>query len=308
MAEKLDLPSLSFSDEMFLGELAPEIDRLHNEHVTTKKEFYPYDFADEMDEAIRVGDFVPEEAPLPPELIDCLIVNLLTEEGLPQYTSTLLRGLPRKHAFRDWINRWTAEEGRHAPAIANWLHRTRQVNMHELERSRMAMMINPDTPQPESFIEGIVYPSIQEPATEISHRNAQRRLPASHKIGKRAIGSVVGDEVKHGIFYRELTISALHINPSLVVVGIARQIRDFAMPGKSIPGFEEKKKVIEESGFFGLSQLKEILDDLIHNRWKIDKVEGLDEQGEKAREFIFQRLGLMGKVLSKRSRQVAIAN
>lgn len=297
MAEKVIFADLGISDDMFLSALSSEVERLHNRHTDSPKEFFPEDFVDEMDEARRTGSFIAEDAPLPEEIISSLYVNLLTEEGLPYYTTVLDRGLPKKHPFREWLYQWTAEEGRHAPTIRGWLHRTKQIDMHMVERSRMKMMINPDTPQPESFIESIVYPAFQEPATEISHRNTMRLLPTVHKIGKKALGAVVGDEKKHGLFYTDLTESALAVDPSRTVIAIYKQVVGFAMPGKSIPGFDEHKKTIEKAGIFGPVQLKKIYDDLITDKWKIWDKTGLDSQAEIARDYLREYLEKLGRAI-----------
>ncbi len=303
------LPELGESNKKFFGELSGEIERLYHRHTEKPREFFPEDFVDEMDEAVRTGDFIPEDSPIQDEVISSLYVNLLTEEGLPYYTTVLDKDIPKKHPFKDWLHQWTAEEGRHAPTIRGWLHRTRQIDMQMVERSRMAMMINPDTPQPESFIEGIVYPAFQEPATEISHRNTMRLLPATHRIGKKALGFVVGDEVKHGDFYNDLTNYALQVDPSRTVIAIARQVKGFAMPGKSIPGFDEHKKTIENAGIFGAVQLKKIYDDLITEKWKLWEKDGLNPQAEAARDYLRKYLDKMGNAIrwtqEKRAEKVA---
>ncbi|CAN5458706.1 acyl-ACP desaturase [soil metagenome] len=304
MAEKTLLfpdVDLNATDAMFLDALGAESERLLNRHDDSPREFFPSDVIDQMEEAIRLGDkpgalVSPEEA-IAEEVKSSLYVNYITEEGLPYYTSAIDRNLPKKHPFRDWLNTWTAEEGRHGPSIVNFLHFSRQFDMHVLERARMAMMKRPDTPQPDSFVEGIIYPAFQEPATEVSHRNTMRLLPRAHKIGKNMLANVIGDEVKHGLFYRGITASALEYKPSLVMVGIARQINGFAMPGKSIPGFKEHKETIRKAGIFGPVQLKAIYDEMLTEKWNIWNISGLDENGEKARDFLAEYLRKMGKAI-----------
>lgn len=289
---------LTEANGMFLSELSPDIEKLLDRHNAHPKTFYPYDVVDAMDEAIERDGFIPEDAPIDPVLTQALHVNLLTEDGLPYYTATLLRDLPPSHPFRDWIYQWTAEEGRHGPTIANWMYKSGQVDMHEIEDSRMAMMRHPDTPQPESFVESIIYPSIQEPATEVSHRNTLKQLPTTHKIGRKAISEVVGDEVKHGNFYKDLTLRAIEVNPSLVVIGLERQIKTFAMPGKSIPGFDEKSKEIAKAGIFNLEELRKIYGHLI-DFWKIEELDGLSEEAERSRVYITKRMVQIDKILDR---------
>ncbi|MDQ3123103.1 MAG: acyl-ACP desaturase [bacterium] len=302
MAETHDIPDLKDSDEMFLHELTGRIGELANAHIESEKEYFPYDFADEIDQAVADGnlDLDSDEAQITPIVRNALFVNLLTEEGLPYYTSTIQSPVPLRHPIREWSHLWTADEGRHGPTIANFLHKTRQFSMRELERARNAMMRNPDTPQPESFIESIVYPAIQEPATEISHRNTLKLLPRVHKIGRRAIGFVIGDEVRHGKFYKEASVAAMEVDPSLTVVALARQIRGFAMPGKSIPGFDERANEIANAGIFGPEQLKTIYDDLLNNHLRIWHQENFTPAAEKAREFLNKRMRQMEIIIRRR--------
>lgn len=301
MANKIVLPEIDLGtqDTMFLEALEADAERLLNRHEASPREFFPDDVSDQMVQAIQDGSFVPEEAPLPSAVKSSLIVNLLTEEGLPYYTSALDRRLPPSHVFRDWLHTWTSDEGRHAPAIRNYMNFTRQFNMRDVERARVAMMKFPETPQPPSFVESNIYPAFQEPATRISHRNTMLQLPKAHRIGKKALGFVIGDEAKHEDFYTDMTEAALKVSPSLTLLGIAYQIKGFAMPGKSIPQFAHHKAVIEEADIFGMSQLKEIYDEKLTDTWNIWQISGLDETGEKAREYIKGYLDQMGRLIMK---------
>ena len=178
------------------------------------------------------------------------------------------------------------------------------MDMRMLERARMAMMAHPDTPQPASFIEGIVYPAFQEPATEVSHRNTMQRLPVGlHKIGRQALAAVSGDEKKHALFYTELTTSALQVDASSTIIAIARQVRDFAMPGKSIPGFKEHAEIIERAGIFGAPQLLAIYEERIDDTWDIWNRSGLSDDAERARDYLKNYLSKMHRVIEWAARK-----
>jgi acyl-[acyl-carrier-protein] desaturase len=303
MAEKLILPDLAYTDEMFMNELSSEMERLTNQHNASPRVFVPAEIEEEIEQAIRDGHYSPEDEDIPSELTDALIVNLLTEDGLPYYTSALEHKAPRNHPFTNWVHQWTAEEGRHSPAIFAFIRHSRQVDMRWLESARMLTMAHPDTPQPGSLIEGIVYPAIQEPATEISHRNTINRLPDMHRrIGRKAISPVIGDENKHGIFYGSLAEAAYKFDTSATIIAIAKQIAGFAMPGKAIPGFDERKKAIDRADIFGMKQLRAIYSELLAKRWPIESATGLSSIAEKARDDIFRRLRLMDIKLERVAR------
>ena len=188
------------------------------------------------------------------------------------------------------------------------MHQTKQFNMHEIEDSRMQSMKHPDTPQFRSFIEGLVYPAFQEPATEISHRNTMKLIPAQYKVGRTALARVIGDEAKHGKFYRDMTGFALEVDPNMALIGIARQIKSFAMPGKGIPGFNSHKEIISKAGIFGPIQLKAIYDEVLTKEWHIWDIENLDSSGEKARDFIDNYLNKMAKAIEWANRKTPNQN
>ena len=50
-----------------------------------------------------------------------LVVNLLTEDNLPSYHRALTDTVGRDSAWGEWVHRWTAEEGRHAIAMRDYL-------------------------------------------------------------------------------------------------------------------------------------------------------------------------------------------
>jgi acyl-[acyl-carrier-protein] desaturase len=305
MTTKLPHFELGNTNELFLNGLGEEAERLLNRHDETAKIYYPFDVLVDVAEAREKGEYHPENAPLDDAVKKSLFINLETEEGLPYYTSTLDHPIPKRHPLREWLQRWTAEEGRHAPQIINIMYSTGQFDMHELERTRMAMMNIADTPQFGSLIESSVYPAFQEPATVFGHRNTMARMPSEYKIAKKALALVVGDEVRHGIFYRDLVTKAIEIDPSSTVMAIAQQIKNFRMPGKGIPHFEEYKEVVENAGIFGPSHLKEIFDDLVTSEWNIGKIANLSSVAEQARTFIFDRLALMGKLIDRKAQQKA---
>lgn len=300
MAENFNHTRLEDSDDMFLHELRGETASLLDRHNTSPKVFVPSELDEEIIQAIHDGRYQPESEIIDQAVADALAVNVLTEDGLPYYTSTLLAKARKDHPFMDWVRQWTAEEGRHSPALMAVIRGCRQINLRWLEKARMHANSHPDTPQPESLVEGLIYTSIQEPATEISHRNTLKRLPEIHfKFGRKAMGYVIGDEVRHGLFYGDMSSAALEINPSLTIIGIARQMKNFAMPGKAIPDFKERSAAIARAGIFNLEELKGIYDRLFEQRWKIWDKTGLTPEAEQAREFIGRKLAQMTVTLQR---------
>ena len=105
-----------------------------------------------------------------------LFVNLLTEDNLPHYFRTIDGLFGVDQPWGAWSKRWTAEEGRHAIVIRDYLTVTRSVDPVALERGRMAQVSLRRGARARSVVDGLVYVTLQELATRISHRNTGRLL------------------------------------------------------------------------------------------------------------------------------------
>jgi acyl-[acyl-carrier-protein] desaturase len=165
-----------------------------------------------------------------------LLLNLLTEDNLPHYFHSIASRFGSDDPWGQWNRRWTAEEGRHAIVIRDYLSVTRSIDLRELERARMLQVSTGIVPDPPSLADGIVYVTLQELATRIAHRNTGEIL--EDPVGKAIMRRVAADENLHHIFYREVSSAALELDPSTMVAAIERQVRTFAMPGIGVPDFK----------------------------------------------------------------------
>ncbi len=212
-----------------------------------------------------------------------IYVNLLTEDNLPYYTHSLLAHAPKGHPIRDWNHQWTMEENRHAMVMRDWVHISRCIDPTLLEEGRRVQMGKGEVPEPESIAELISYVSFQERATQIAHRNTGAHLPKEDKIGRNVLALVAGDETKHYLFYRDLALAAFAIDPSTMMIAVAKQVSSFAMPGTGIPSFTRHAVRIAKEGIYGLGQyLKDVLDPVL-GLWDVNHLAGLSEEAERAR-------------------------
>ena len=125
-----------------LIELEPEAGRLYDRHDKVAQEWFPHDFI-----PYRLGrDFdkdpwTPEQPRLTGVAQIAFEVGLLTEDNLPSY-HRLIHGMFGRGdgAWINWIGRWTAEEGRHAIVLRDYLTVTRNFDPTLLERGRMGML------------------------------------------------------------------------------------------------------------------------------------------------------------------------
>src|SRR5689334_20759339 len=118
-----------------LRELEPAAEAGLERHLRLAKEWMPHEYVPWS----RGRDF--EEHPWEPgqsQLSDvaqlAFEVNLLTEDNLPSYHFEIATAFGRDGAWGTWVHRWTAEEGRHAMCMRDYLLVTRGVDPVELER------------------------------------------------------------------------------------------------------------------------------------------------------------------------------
>ena len=177
-----------------------------------------------------------------------LFLNILTEDNLPHYYRQINAKFGNDDVWGEWNRRWTAEEGRHAIVIRDYLAVTRSIDMRELERARMRQVSMGLVPNPDTIADGIVYVALQELATRISHRNTGKLL--NDPQGLAIMSRVAADENLHHLFYRDLVSAALEIDPSGMVAAIERQVRTFEMPGAGIEDFKAHARVIADAGVY----------------------------------------------------------
>jgi len=293
-------------DLALLSELEPEAERLLNRHLESAEDWYPHDYVpwDRAQRLLTAG-FSYGESALPEGVRSALLVNLLTEDNLPWYTRTISRMFGGESAWGTWAQRWTAEEGRHAIVMRDYITVSGLVEPRELEDGRMAQVSSAIVPEPESAADGMCYVAVQELATRISHRNTGTMLD---KTGYDVMMKLSTDENRHHLFYRDMVTKLLELNPSLAVEALERQIVNFAMPGVGIPGFAEHSKAIAQAGIYDFAiHHEKIIMPLVFRQWAIDKVEGLSANAEKARDNLMRHIERVGKVAKRQAERRAAA-
>jgi acyl-[acyl-carrier-protein] desaturase len=286
-------------DVTLLDSLAPTAEALFERHLEKTKEWFPH----EMVPWSRGRDFEPgeawdpEEYPLPAAVRSALFVNLLTEDNLPYYFHNISRLFGEDGVWGAWNRRWTAEEHRHSIVIRDWMTITRALDPVELERARMAQVSVgfPGEAGIEGMCEGVVYVTLQELATRISHRNTGRLL--GDQAGLDIMARVAADENLHFLFYRDLATTALEVDPSSMVLAIERQVREFEMPGTGIPDFGTHASAIAAAGIYDFSiHHDQILVPVVLRQWQLESLEGLSPEADKARERTLRHIGRIERV------------
>ena len=140
-------------DSALLNELEPEAARMYDRHAKVAQEWFPHEYI-----PYRLGrDFdkepwTPDQPRLTGVAQTAFEIGLLTEDNLPSY-HRLIHGMFGKGdgPWINWVGRWTAEEGRHAIVLRDYLTVTRNIDPVLLERGRMAQLqqgYDHDAPRP----------------------------------------------------------------------------------------------------------------------------------------------------------------
>lgn len=280
-----------------LHELAPEAERLLERHLAQSKEWFPHELVP-WDEVVKHDPrepWSPDLRPMADAVRRALIVNLLTEDNLPYYTTEISRMFGLDHAWGAWTRRWTAEEGRHSIVIRDYLTVTGTADPVALERGRMQHAEYGFQQPAWGAADGFVYVALQELATRISHRNTGKLV--EDKAGYDVMARVAADENMHYLFYKDIVTSGVAVDPSAMVLAMERQVRHFQMPGAGIDDFSNHAKAIADAGIYDLAiHHDQILVPVVLRAWQLETIDGLSPEAEEARERLVKRLGRIEKV------------
>ena len=201
-------------DTALLNELEPEAARLYDRHAKVAQEWFPHEYI-----PYRLGrDFdkepwTPDQPRLTGVAQTAFEIGLLTEDNLPSY-HRLIHGMFGKGdgPWINWVGRWTAEEGRHAIVLRDYLTVTRNIDPVLLERGRMTQLQQGYDHDAPNTLRGLAYVAFQELATRISHRNTGRY--SDDPVADRIMVRIAADENLHMVFYRDI-LAAAHQHPAI---------------------------------------------------------------------------------------------
>jgi len=269
------------------------------------KEWNPHDYIPWSDGknyyAMDGQDWEPGQSQLPDVAKVAMVQNLLTEDNLPSYHREIAMNFSMDGAWGQWVNRWTAEENRHSIALRDYLVVTRAVDPVELEKLRVEQMTRGFSPGQnhqgdffaESLFDSVIYVSFQELATRISHRNTGKAC--NETIADQLLARVSADENLHMIFYRDVSAAGLDIAPNQAMKSLHRVLRNFRMPGTTVPEFRRKAVIIAVGGVYDPRiHLNEVVMPVL-KKWRIFERE--DFTGEAA--WMRDDLGLLIKELEE---------
>jgi len=296
---------IDYDERSLLLELEPEAGRLYDRHAKVAVEWFPHEFI-----PYRLGrDFdkepwTPDQPRLTGVAQTAFEIGLLTEDNLPSY-HRLIHGMFGRGdgAWINWVGRWTAEEGRHAIVLRDYLTVTRNIDPVLLERGRMTQLQQGYDHDAPDTLHGLAYVAFQELATRIAHRNTGRYSddPVADKIMVR----IAADENLHMVFYRDILAAAIKIEPSAAVCAIVDEVLAFAMPGAGIPGFIRKAAQIAKAGIYDIRVHREDVLMPIIKYWGIFELQNLDAAAEAARQRLAEHLEALDLAAKKFEERLA---
>lgn len=266
-------------DQVVIGEL--------NRHEKVAKEWFPHEYVPwsegrNFDGLMGGDEWTEQDSGVSDVARSALIVNLLTEDNLPSYHHEIALIFGRDDAWGEWVHRWTAEEGRHAIAMRDYMLVKRLVDPVALERFRMKHMSDGYVSAHSSeLMRSLAYVSFQELATRVSHRNTGKFT--NDPMCENLLTRIAADENLHMIFYRNLMDAALKIAPDQAMIAILDVVKTFEMPGANLPGFQRKAVEMAVEGIYDLRIHKDEVVAPVLRFWGVFELEGLSAEGEAAR-------------------------
>ena len=280
--------------------LTERLEQAVHRHLGVAQDWMPHDYVP-WDEGRDFAELPWEESQsrLPAPVRSAVALNLLTEDNLPGYHGELARIYGDSEPWRAWLDRWTAEEGRHSIVIRDYLVVTRAVDPVALETDRMATVSGGFRAPDKDVLRTLAYVALQELATRVSHRGPGK-LSTDPGLDK-LLARVSTDENLHHVLYRDLVQAAFEAEPDAMMRALVDEVAGFAMPGTGIPGFVRRAAVVARAGIYDLRVHRDDVVTPLLRYWRVFELEGLSADGEQARADLSAVLAELDRRVSRLS-------
>ena len=247
---------------------------------------------------------------LPYDFWVAMVGDTITEEALPTYESWLMEveGVDNegRNGWASWVRQWTGEENRHGDVLNKYLYLSGRVNMREVEITTQHLIADGfDIGTGKDPYKNFVYTSFQELATYISH-NRVSQLAKSYGDKKLAkmCKMIAGDEMRHHHAYSEFVNQIFKVDPSEMMMAFHYMMKlKITMPAHFLresgqamgSAFENFSDSAQRIGVYTANDYVDILQKLV-TQWEIDKITGLTDEAEKARDYLMKLPARMAKI------------
>jgi acyl-[acyl-carrier-protein] desaturase len=234
------------------------------------------------------------------DLFAVLIGDTITEEALPTYEAWLMNieGVDQlgHNGWSQWVRAWTSEENRHGDLLNKYLYLSGRVDMREMEVTTQYLLTDGyDIQTGYDPYRNFIYTSFQELATNISHRRVATLAKKTGNIQLAKIcGVIAADEARHADAYQEFIRRIIELDASEVMLAFQDMMKKkIIMPAhfmresgdNSGDLFSHFSDAAQRAKVYTTQDYIDILEALL-KVWSIDKVTGLTDSAEKARDFL----------------------
>jgi acyl-[acyl-carrier-protein] desaturase len=247
---------------------------------------------------------------LPYDFWVTLVGDTITEEALPTYESWLMDvdGVDNvgRNGWAKWIRQWTGEENRHGDLLNKYLYLSGRVNMREIEMTTQHLIGDGfDIGTGRDPYKNFVYTSFQELATYVSHNRVAQMAKkyGDNKLSKMC-KMIAGDEMRHHHAYSEFVNRIFQVDPSEMMIAFQYMMKQkIVMPAhflresgqKISSAFEQFSDSAQRIGVYTAADYIDIMQKLM-DKWEIDKISGLTDEAEKARDYLMKLPGRMARI------------
>ncbi|MEO4003992.1 MULTISPECIES: acyl-ACP desaturase [unclassified Flavobacterium] len=263
-----------------------------------------------LDEVTELREIAKE---LPYDFWVVLVGDTITEEALPTYESWLMdvEGVSQHpdNGWSKWIRQWTGEENRHGDLLNKYLYLSGRVNMREVEITTQHLITDGFDPGTDRDpYKNFVFTSFQELATYVSHNRVAQiaKKFGDHKLSK-ICKMIAGDEMRHHHAYSEFVNRIFKVDPSEMMMAFHYMMKQkITMPAHLIresgerigSAFEQFSESAQRIGVYTAMDYVDILQKLI-DKWEIDKISGLNDEAEKARDYLMKLPARMTRIAER---------
>lgn len=234
------------------------------------------------------------------EVLAILTGNTITEEALPSYQSWIsrLQGIgghdgTHESPWAQWARGWTAEENRHGDILKTYLYLSGKVDMRSVEITTQHLIRNGFDPLTGTDpYEGLVYTSVQEKATAISHNNTARlAAECGDAVLEKICRHVARDEVRHEQAYKLFFKKVLELDPNGGLESFANMMdKKVIMPAQTMTDgaqdlFAQHVLVCQRMKIYTSADYAKVIEHVL-DFWDIANLTGLSPEGAKAQETL----------------------